>query len=161
MFKALKKRFKKVKIFNCALDKNISKKVFFINKLDGTSTLSKFNNKSLFLKFKNFILNQKNNFEKKTVVKTSTLDYLFKNTILSKTFLKIDVEGYEINVLKGAKKKLNEVSYILIEQQFGSQYINSNFDAVDKLLKSNNFKVLKNFYFPTLHFQDILYEKKK
>ena len=161
LFKELKKRFKKVKIFNCALDKNISKKVFFINKLDGTSTLSKFNNRSLFLKFKNFILNQKNNFEKKTVVKTSTLDYLFKNTILSKTFLKIDVEGYEINVLKGAKKKLNEVSYILIEQQFGSQYINSNFDAVDKLLKSNNFKVLKNFYFPTLHFQDILYEKKK
>ncbi len=63
--------------------------------------------------------------------------------------------------LKVQKKKLNEVSYILIEQQFGSQYINSNFDAVDKLLKSNNFKVLKNFYFPTLHFQDILYEKKK
>ena len=161
LFKSLKKRFKGVKIFNCALDKNISKKVFFINKLDGTSTLSKFNNRSLFLKFKNFILNQKNNFEKKTVVNTSTLDYLFKNTTLNKTFLKIDVEGYEINVLKGAKKKLNEVSYILIEQQFGNQYIHSNFDAVDKLLKSNNFKVLKNFYFPTLHFQDILYEKKK
>ena len=125
LFKALKKRFKKVKIFNCALDKNISKKVFFINKLDGTSTLSKFNNRSLFLKFKNFILNQKNNFEKKTVVKTSTLDYLFKNTILSKTFLKIDVEGYELKILQGAKKNIKYAKYILIEHQFSNQYQNS------------------------------------
>ena len=159
LYKALKKKFKKAKIFNFALDKKISKKTFFINKLDGTSTLSKFNDNSFFLKFKNFILQQKNNFEKKTVLKTSTMDHLFKNIALNKTFLKIDVEGYEINVLKGAKKKLKEVSYILIEHQFGNHYKNSNFAKVDKCLKDNNFKVLKDFYFPTLHFKDILYKK--
>ena len=104
---------------------------------------------------------QKNNFEKKYKIKTNTLDHLFKNIILNKTFLKIDVEGYEINVLKGAKKKLKEVSFVLIEQQFGNHYKNSNFASVDKYLKNNNFRVLKNFYYPTLHFKDILYKKKQ
>ena len=161
LYMSLKKKFKSVKIFNYALDKKKSEKYFFINKLDGTSTLSKFNNKSFFLKFKNFILMQKNNFEKKYKIKTNTLDHLFKNIILNKTFLKIDVEGYEINVLKGAKKKLKEVSFVLIEQQFGNHYKNSNFANVDKYLKNNNFRVLKNFYYPTLHFKDILYKKKQ
>ena len=159
LYKALKKRFNKAKIFNCALDKKITKKYFFINKLDGTSTLSKFNENSFFLKFKNLILMQKNNFEKKTMIKTSTMDLLFKNIPLNKTFLKIDVEGYEINVLKGAKKKLKEVSYILIEHQFGNHYKNSNFALVDKYLKENNFKVIKDFYFPTFHYKDVLYKK--
>ena len=102
---------------------------------------------------------QKNHFEKKTIIKTSTMDLLFKNISLNKSFLKIDVEGYEINVLKGAKKKLKEVSFVLIEHQFGNHYKNSNFGLVDKYLKKNNFKVLKNFYFPTLHYKDVLYKK--
>ena len=102
---------------------------------------------------------QKNNFEKKTIIKTSTMDLLFKNIPLKKTFLKIDVEGYEINVLKGAKKKLKEVSYVLVENQFGNHYKNSNFALVDKYLRENNFKAIKDFYFPTLHYKDILYKK--
>ncbi len=159
LYKALKKKFKRAKIFNCALDKKISKKYFFINKLDGTSTLSKFNEDSFFLKFKNLILMQKNNFEKKTKIKTSTMDTLFKNISLNKSFLKIDVEGYEINVLKGARKKLKEVSFVLIEHQFGNHYKNVNFALVDKYLKDNNFRVIKDFYFPTLHYKDILYKK--
>ena len=32
------------------------------------------------------------------------MDILFKNISLNKSFLKIDVEGYETNVLKGARK---------------------------------------------------------
>jgi len=155
----LKKKFKKAKVYNYALDKETSKKFFFINKLDSTSTLSKFNKKSFYLRFKNYLLNKKNNYENKTFIKTTTLDILFKNKILKKTLLKIDVEGYELNVLKGAKNKLKEIPYILIEQQFGNQYKNSDFSKVDKYLKDNNFKVTKNFYYPTLHYKDILYSK--
>ena len=73
--------------------------------------------------------------------------------------LKIDVEGYELNVLKGAKNKLKEISYILIEQQFENQYKNSDFSKVDKYLKDNNFKVIKSFYYPTMHYKDVLYSK--
>ena len=58
-FLFLKKKFKKTIVFNYALDKETSTKSFLINKLDGTSTLSKFNNKSFYLIFKNYLLGQK------------------------------------------------------------------------------------------------------
>lgn len=158
-FLFLKKKFKKTIVFNYALDKETSTKSFLINKLDGTSTLSKFNNKSFYLIFKNYLLGQKKNYLSKSFVKTTTIDILFKKSILNKTLLKIDVEGYELNVLKGAKKKLKEIPYVLIEQQFGNQYKNSDFSKVDKYLKDNNFKIVKSFYHPTIHFRDILYSK--
>ena len=33
----------------------------------------------------------------------------------------IDVEGFEFNVIKGSLKKLKEVPFILMENQFGNQ----------------------------------------
>ena len=74
------------------------------------------------------------------------------------TILKNWCRGYG-NVLKGARKKLKEVSFVLIEHQFGNHYKNVNFALVDKYLKDNNFRVIKDFYFPTLHYKDILYKK--
>ena len=58
-----------------------------------------------------------------------------------------------------SSKKLKEVSFVLIEHQFGNHYKNVNFALVDKYLKDNNFRVIKDFYFPTLHYKDILYKK--
>ena len=65
--------------------------------------MSSYNRKSKYLKFKNFILKNKN--QKSILVKQRTFDQVFKNINLKKSFLKIDVEGYELNVLKGSKKK--------------------------------------------------------
>ncbi len=61
--------------------------------------MSSYNRKSKYLKFKNFILKNKN--QKSILVKQRTFDQVFKNINLKKSFLKIDVEGYELNVLKG------------------------------------------------------------
>ena len=38
--------------------------------------------------------------------------------------LKIDTEGYEFNVLKGTQKKISEIKYVLIENQFNKMYKN-------------------------------------
>lgn len=56
-----------------------------------------------------------------------------------KLFIKIDVEGYEINVLKGIKYllKKNKV-FIQIE------IFNKNFKTVNSFLKKNNFLFIKN-----------------
>ena len=95
-------------------------------------------------------------------VKTSTIDNLFKDILLRNTLLKVDVEGFEINVLIGGINKIkNEIPFILIEHQMGNQYKNSNTRIVHKFLLENNFKVLKTFFFPTLHFKDVLYKKIK
>ncbi|MBC8296511.1 MAG: FkbM family methyltransferase [Pelagibacterales bacterium] len=163
IFKILAKNFKgnkKIKFFNIALADKNSKKTFYINKLSLTSTFS-VNKKTLFSKIKNLILNSKNSYIDKYLVKTKKLDEILYNQKIENSFLKIDVEGFEFNVLKGAKKLIsNKVRYILVERQFFQLYEDYSPDKVELFLKRNNFRLLKKFTFPLLHFQDNLYIKK-
>ena len=136
------------------------KKKIFINNFSMTSTMSKFNEGSFYLKFKNFLLGAKKNFIEEYNVETTTIDTIFENIDLRNSMLKIDVEGFEYNVVKGAEQKLSEISMVLIENQFGNHYINSKFSDIKKFLLTKNFIETKKFVFPTLHYQDILFRKK-
>ena len=120
--------------------------------------MSSFNKDSLYLKFKNLLI--KNKISKSITVEQKTFDQVFKNINVRKSFIKIDVEGYELSVLKGSKKKIKDVKYILIEHQFFNQY-KSDFNKVKKLLYKNKFKIIKSFIFPTLHYRDILFKNKR
>jgi hypothetical protein len=83
---------------------------------------------------------------------------VFKNIKLSKDILlKIDTEGYEFNVLKGSLKNIHNFKYILIENQFSNMYKHSKFLKCEKILKKYDFKLIKNFIFPTFHFEDRFY----
>ena len=162
IFKELNKKFarnKKVKLFNCAIDKEISSKKLKINKISMKSSLAEVNENSLYLKFINFLAQSKSNFEGEYEVQTNTVDKIFEGINLQKSLLKIDVEGFEINVIKGSQMKLEEISFILLENQFGNHFKNNNFKDITKLLSEKNFKICKKFIFPTLHYQDILFEK--
>ena len=130
-----------------------------INKLSTTSSLAEINEKSLYLKFKNFLLLAKSNFEDEYEIQTNTVDKIFENISLQKALLKIDVEGFEINVIKGSKMKLKEIPFILLENQFGNHYKNNNFNEIVNILSEQNFIICKKFLFPTLHYQDVLFKK--
>ena len=97
--------------------------------------------------------------QKSYYIKQKNFDKIFQNKSLKNTFLKIDVEGYEYQVLLGAKKKIKEIPYILIEQQISNQYKNKSSEVKNFLIR-NKFEIVKNFYFPTLHYKDVLYKKK-
>ena len=162
IFGELSKRFSensKIKLFNFAVDKEISNKKLQINKLSMTSSLAELNEKSLYLKLKNFLLFSKTNFVNEYEVKTNTIDNIFKDINLKKTLLKIDVEGFELNVVQGSLIKLKEIPLILMENQFGNHYKNNNFNDVKNLLLKQNFVIIKKFVFPTMHYQDILFKK--
>ena len=64
IFKILKEKFTsndKIILSNLALSERVEKKMMKINKMTNTSTLNhEINNDSLYLKFKNFLLHQKN-----------------------------------------------------------------------------------------------------
>ena len=162
LFKKLHNKYrlnKKILLFDHALGENNSKKKLFLSNLSYNSTMSSFNKDSNYLKLKNLIIkDQKNN--NFISIKQKTFDNVFKNKNIKNSFLKIDVEGYEYNVLKSASKKIKEAKYILIEHQFSNQYEN-NFDKVKKLLIKYNFVIIKSFYYPTLHYRDILFINKR
>jgi len=56
--------------------------------------------------------------------------------------LKIDVEGYEMEVLKGATKTLETVKYLMIELNNNTKKYGSSNIEIEKYLKSLGFKVL-------------------
>ena len=162
IFNDLNEKFsdnQKVTLFNYAIDKEISYKKLKINKLSMTSSLAEINEESLYLKVKNFLTFSKSNFEDEYEIQTYTVDKIFENINLQKTLLKIDVEGFEINVIEGSQMKLKEISFVLLENQFGNHYKNNNFNDIIKLLSKQNFKICKKFIFPTLHYQDVLFKK--
>lgn len=78
--------------------------------------------------------------DKNTVsVKVDTLDTILK--LQNPTFLKIDVEGYELSVLKGAHKILsnNTLKYLLVEFNNSGQKFNVNDDEVYSLILNYGF----------------------
>ena len=94
----------KITLFNFAMDKEITNKKLKINKLSMTSSLAELNEKSLYLKIKNFLTFSKSNFENEYEIQTNTVDKIFENISLQKALLKIDVEGFEMNVIEGSQK---------------------------------------------------------
>ena len=162
IFDDLNEKFSKnnrITLLNCAIDKEIANKKLQINKLSMTSSLAEVNVKSLYFKLKNFLTSSKSNFVEEYVVQTNTVDNFFKDVNLEKTLLKIDVEGFEMNVIQGSKMKLKEIPYIIIENQFGNHYKNNNFDKIKNVLLKYNYVISKKFIFPTMHYQDVLFKK--
>ena len=137
IFKELNKKFsknEKITLFNFAMDKEITNKKLKINKFSMTSSLAEINEKSLYLKIKNLLTFSKSNFEDEYEIQTNTVDKIFENISLQKSLLKIDVEGFEINVLEGSQIKLKEIPFVLLENQFGNHYKNNSFKDIIKLL---------------------------
>ena len=162
IFNELNEKFsknEKITLFNFAMDKEIANKKLKINKLSMTSSLAEINEKSLYLKVKNFLTSSRSNFEDEYEIQTNTVDKIFENISLQKSLLKIDVEGFEMNVIEGSKIKLEEIPFVLLENQFGNHYKNNNFKDIIELLSKRNFKICKKFIFPTLHYQDVLFKK--
>ena len=160
IFKILIKNFERdsrVKNYNIALGAEKTNKIININKLTSTSSLQELNHNSFFLKIKNFLIGKTNLKENSYEVEISTIDNFFQNKEILNILLKIDVEGYELNVLKGSNNTIKKTKLILIENQFFDMYKNSNTIDWHNFLINNNFRLVKKFRFPLLHFEDRLY----
>ena len=155
VFTALNRKFKnnkKVELFNIGLADKNSKRIFNVNKLTLTSTFSKSKN-TLFGKLKNLVLNSKDSYVDKYSVRTKKIDEIFFKKKIENIFLKIDVEGFELNVLKGSKKTLkNKVNFVLVEKQFYKLYQDNSPEMVDLFLKKKQIQIIEKIYFSTTTF---------
>ena len=123
---------------NFALGNEISKKDFFItSRKDSSSFLKIVENKS---KSKNYEIKEKRQ------IQINTLDnyFLDKNIILP-ILIKIDVQGFELEVLKGSKELLKKTDYLLLEVSDSEMYRSQASEAaLIEFLKRLNFQIYKS-----------------
>ena len=81
--------------------------------------------------------------DKKGTIRMITLDSMEYKDV---DMIKIDVEGYEMEVLKGAKNLLESVRYIMIELNNNTKKYGSSNNQVEKHLDILGFKVLMDHW---------------
>ena len=99
---------------------------------------------------------------KKIMVKQINLNkYLEKEDLKKIDLLKIDTEGYELEVLKGLKDLIKRVSIILFEHHYDNMIIkNYKFSDINQLLRNNGFKRAYKIKMPFRKTFEYIYIKK-
>ena len=108
-----------------------------------SSTINDINTNSKYFKKKSlFLYENKEKFYDEIEIKQTTLsDYIFEKKINKIDLLKIDTEGYEMNVLCGLKNNFDKVSFIMFEHHYHDMILKKyNFHEIHTMLKKNNFK---------------------
>jgi FkbM family methyltransferase len=162
IFKELQYKYKnkkKINLNNFALASKKGEAILNINKLSSASSIRIFNKKSLWYKFRNLLISEKNSVILKKKIKVNTIDNYFNlRNISSVDLLKIDVEGYELEVLKGATKNMSNIKYIVVEFTRNNAFQNYNSKLVSEFLTKKNFRLERKIIFPLLNFEDRIYK---
>ena len=149
------KNLKNIKILNVAVgnaDKYIDLNIDENSSL--TTSLDIKNTKSKTFKVKKFLYGDQKH--KKKITKLIKLDS-FINYRNKPDFIKIDVEGYEEEILKGLKNNLKNIKLIMIEFHFDNLYQGYSPRRIHKFLLKNKFTHIKSIKFPVLKWEDRFY----
>ena len=128
---------KKIQLFNLAIGSKVQKKNFYISNKEDSSSLLPIGS--------NQINNYPDTFLKsKKITKVAPLSKVLKiEEIDNPALLKIDVQGYELEVLKGCKKIINKFDYIYCECSFIELYCGQPLvGQIINCLGKNNFKLI-------------------
>jgi len=150
--KKIDKKNKKILINIIGLGKIKEVKTFNQVKESSSSTFNKLNTDSKYYKKKNRILSLLNSkiFYKEIDVNVMRLDeYLMKVSMPIIDLLKIDTEGFEFNVLKGAGEYIKKINIIYFEHHYDNMIIkNYKFGDINDYLIRNNFKKIFKIKMP-------------
>ena len=149
------KNFKNFNIVlnNIALGSKETELEFFQTSESSSSTFCKIDQNSNYFKRKKKILkifNQKDYILKSELIKVTTLKNEFnKYNLRHVDILKIDTEGFEFDVIKGAGECLKFVNFILFEHHYDQMIIkNYKFREINDYLTKLNFKKIIKFKMP-------------
>ena len=154
-----------IEIFNTGVGNSNEKKLFNELSESNSSTFNFINQDSSYFKRKNKILSlftKKNFFIKEIFVPQIKLNSFIKEKNLLKIdILKIDTEGYELEVLKGLEDSINLVNYIYFEHHYDNMIKKSyKFSEIHDHLKVNGFHQVFKIKMPLRKSFDYIYYKK-
>ena len=140
------------KIFNELPDSNSST----FNLIDQNSSYFKRKNKILSFFFKiNFVI------EKNTVNQIKLSDFIKEKSIQYIDILKIDTEGYELEVLKGMENQIKLVGFIYFEHHYDNMIKkNYKFSEIHHFLVTNGFSRVFKIRMPLRKSFDYIYRRK-
>ena len=148
---------KNVKIYNIGIGDTNTVANLNVSYQKGTSTFSQINQHSKYLKFKTRLLKERV-FVSQEQVQMQTIDmFAVSNDITQIDLLKIDTEGYELAVLKGAVQSILNTKIILIELSSHDMYFNYDKKEIEQFLLQNNFLLVKTFRTPFQKWEDRIY----
>ena len=168
IFKYIKKKYfkdKRIRTYNLAISDKKKIQALYINKHDLTSSLTQIDKKNNYLKLKAKLFGGSINdlIQNKYMVNSCKLSEIIKkNNIKKVDLLKIDTEGHELQVLRGAGAFLKEkVNFMLIEIHNSNIFLNYDAKKIHNYLKKNNFILKKRYKFPFTTWEDRIYQNKK
>ena len=165
--KNLEKKFPNTKIIIENLALSSDGRVVTFNQFNesSSSTINNINQESRYFKRKFNLLNLRN---KKKIyesfkLKTETLDnYIYQNNFNRISFLKIDTEGYEYEILIGLKKRIKFVDTIMFEHHYDNMIIKEyTFSDINYLLKKNDFYQVFKSRMPFRKSFEYIYRRKE
>jgi FkbM family methyltransferase len=122
---------KNIQLVKKAVSDKLGEAIFYEDNITGQ-------NNSLLSDYKNADSVSKTHSEKlekhKTVVQVTTLDNYLDENDLTCDFIKIDIEGFELNALRGMPKTLQKCKSLMIE-------VTENQEEVSKILITNSFGI--------------------
>lgn len=167
IFNFIKKKYKKnknIKIYNLAISDKKKSQTLYINKHDLTSSLTKIDKKNSYLNLKAKLFGGSINdlIHKKYMIKSTKLsDIIKKNRVKKIDLLKIDTEGHELQVLKGAGSFLKKnVKFMLVEIHNSNIFLNYDSKKIHNYLLKNKFILKKKYKFPFTTWEDRIYQNK-
>lgn len=138
------KRNSNIEIVNSGVGEKKERKNLNVNVESSSSSINELRIDSDYYKKKFFLTNlfKGNVIEEKVSINVIKLDdYIKENKIENIDLLKIDTEGFEFNVLKGAHKNLEYIKIIYFEHHFDNMIIkNYNLSDIHDYLIANGFK---------------------
>lgn len=138
------KNKKNIEFINFGVSNSSGKIKFNVNIESSSSSINNLNEKSNYYKKKFYLLNFLNtsNVTKVIDIEVLTLDnFMKKKGIIQIDLLKIDTEGYEMQVLKGLQDKIKKIKLIHFEHHFDDMIMKDyKLSNIHNYLIKNGFK---------------------
>ena len=154
-----------IEIFNFSVDSLVDLKFFYELPNSNSSTFNLIDQKSSYFKRKNKILSfffkKKFNIKENYVSQIKLSQFIKNKELIKIDILKIDTEGYELEVIKGLEEKIKIVNFIYFEHHYDNMLKkNYKFSEIHNFLLDNDFKRVFKIKMPLRKSFDYIYKKK-